>query len=656
MLQAIRDRITGVMAIIVLGLLAIPFAFFGIGTYFQPDISTSVAMVGDMEIEQREFQASFNSYRNQMRRLLGDSFDEMQYATPLARREHLESLIDQRLLRQFAVSGGMDIPQQQLAERIQMIEAFQVAGSFNADVYQQALAYQGLTPAQFEASLREDLVTQNLITALTNSGQALPGEIASLAALENQTRSVDYVFVNATPYRETFDVSDAQIETYYADHEQQFMRPDQVSIEYLDLNPHQALADIEPDEDELRDLYASQEARFVTEERRKAAHILLTAAAGDAEANAAVEQQIQDLSARIANGEAFADLAREYSQDPGSAEQGGELGWIEPGVMVDAFEDALYQLELGDVSAPVKTSFGWHLIKLEEIDPSVGKTFEQAREELAEEWLEDKLDREYRDRADEMVNLSFEHPDSLTPIADELGLQIQTSELFNRDSGQGIAANREVRDAAFSDLMLVELNNSDPIELTDQRMVIARIKDHIQATARPLTEVRDEISLLVQRELATQRAREVAENIASAAREQGDLTAALQSLTGTAAQADAATLATATASSFQQELSVLSNDNLSRTDYQLGQVFLEAVFTMNPATTEQPAILALPRNGQDWAVVQLRSVTNSTEPINDQLRDRLQRQLQANLATQELDALVAQLRTTTKIQIFEDRL
>lgn len=656
MLQAIRDRITGVMAIIVLGLLAIPFAFFGIGTYFQPDISTSVAKVGEIEIDQREFQASFNNYRNQMRRLLGDSFDEMQYATPLARREHLESLIDQRLLQQFAVSGGMDIPQQQLAERIQAIEAFQVAGNFNADVYQQALSFQGLTPAQFEASLREDLVTQNLLTALTSSGQSLPGEIASLAALENQTRSIEYVFVNATPYRETFDVSDAQIETYYADHEQQFMRPEQVSIEYLDLNPQQALADIEPDEDELRDLYASQEARFVTEERRKATHILLTTAAGDVEADAAAEQQIQDLRARIANGEDFADLAREYSQDPGSAAQGGELGWIEPGVMVDAFEDALYQLEPGDISAPVKTSFGWHLIKLEEIDPSVGKTFEQAREQLAEEWLEDKLDREYRDRADEMVNLSFEHPDSLTPIADELGLQIQTSELFNRDSGQGIAANREVRDAAFSDLMLVELNNSDPIELSDQRMVIARIKDHIKATARPLTEVRDEISLLVQRELATQRAREVAENIASAAREQGDLTAALQSLTGTAAEADAATLATATASSFQQELSVLSNDNLSRTDYQLGQVFLEAVFTMNPATTEQPAILALPRNGQDWAVVQLRSVTNSTEPINDQLRDRLQRQLQANLATQELDALVAQLRTTTKIQIFEDRL
>ena len=668
MLQAIRDRISGVMAIIVLGLLAIPFAFFGVGNYFQPNLDNNVAVVGDIEISQREFQSSFNSYRNQMRRVLGDSFDEMQYATPLARREHLEDLIDRRLLQRFAVSGGMDIPQRQLAERIQAIEAFQVAGTFSNDIYTQALAFQGLTPAEFEAGLREDLVTQNLITALTGSGQPPPAEIDAVLTLENQTRNVDYVFVAAAPYRDSIAVSTEQIETYYNEHQQQFMRPEQVSIDYLDLNPQQNLAEIEPDEDELRDLYESQKQRFMTEERRRAQHILLTT---DSDADdAETEALIQSLRERIEAGEDFAELAREYSQDPGSAEQGGDLGWVEPGVMVDAFEDALYALEPGVVSAPIKTGFGWHLIKLNEIDPSVGKTFAQAREELAAEWVADRVDRRYRDLADEMVNLSFEHPDALQPIADALGLEILHSELFTRDSGSGIAANAEVRQAAFSDLVLVEQNNSDPIELSDQRMLIVRVNEHIAAAPRPLDEVRDEIRLLLQRQLASARAREVAEQIAAAARNdvapdtENRLTAALRQLAGlSAAQddddqitTDQDALAVATSEVFQQPLQVVSKADLSRTDYQLGQIFLQGVFSMNPGDDET-TIMALPRNGQDWAVVQLHGLASPADALaNEQMRNRFKTQLQRQLANQELEALLAQLRANTEIQVFEDRL
>lgn len=670
MLQAIRDRISGVMAIIVLGLLAIPFAFFGVGNYFQPDLNNNVAVVGELEISQREFQNSFNSYRSQMRRMLGDSFDEMQYATALARREHLEDLIDQRLLQQFAVAGGMDIPQRQLAERIQAIEAFQAAGTFNNEIYTQALAYQGLSPAEFEAGLREDLVTQNLVSALSASGQPPPAEINAVLALENQTRNVDYVFVAAAPYRDSIAISDEQIEAYYNDNQQQFMQPEQLSVDYLDLNPQQNAADIEVDETELRDLYESQKQRFMTEERRRAQHILLTTS--DDAGNDDAEARIRALRERIEAGEDFAELAREYSQDPGSAEQGGDLGWVEPGVMVDAFEDALYALAPGSVSEPVKTGFGWHLIKLNEIDPSVGKTFEQARDELAQEWIADRIDRQYRDLADEMVNLSFEHPDALQPIADQLGLEIQHSELFTRESGTGIAGNAEVREAAFSDLVLVEQNNSDPIELGDQRMLIVRLNEHIPASPRPLAEVRDQITLLLQRKLASSRAREVAEQIATAAREadpvegQTRLAASLRKLTGLSASpavaaadaqegSDADELAAATTEAFQQSLQVVSKTDLSRTDYQLGQVFLQGVFSMNTGA-EESVIMALPRNGQDWAVVELHGVNESAEAGSEQMQNRFKTQLQRQIANQELEALLAQLRANTEIQVFEDRL
>mgnify|MGYP005847738571 CR=1 FL=1 len=679
MLQAIRDRISGVMAIIVLGLLAIPFAFFGVGNYFQPDLDNNVAMVGDMEIPQREFQTSFNSYRNQMRQMLGDSFDEMQYTTPLARREHLQDLIDQRLLQQYGVANGMDIPQDRLVERIREIEAFQVAGTFSPEIYNQALAFQGMTPAEFEAGLREDMVTRNLVTALSATGQPPPAEINSLVMLEKQTRSIDYVFVDAAPYRDSMEITAEQIAGYYDEHQQQFMQPEQVSIEYLDLNPQQSLADIEPDENELRDLYASQKQRFVTEERRRAQHILLTSSDEQSEADA--EAMIKSLRERIIEGENFAKLAREYSQDPGSAEQGGDLGWVEPGVMVSAFEDALYALEAGEVSAPVKTGFGWHLIKLNEIDPSEGKTFAEAREELEQEWIEDAMDRQYRNIADEMVNLSFEHPDTLQPIADALSLEVQKSELFSRENGTGIAANAEVRDAAFSDLLLLERSNSDPIELSDQRMVIARIDEHIEATPRPLDDVRDEIRLLLQRELASARAREVAEQIATAAvaddvTEVKPLRRVLRELTGlpgaddtdsesetdngevsgeAAGNEDA--LAAASKDTLGQSLQVVSKPDLTRSDYQLGQVFLQGVFSMNPGADDRPAVMALPRNGQDWAVVALHDISAPADKAaNEQMRNRFRTQLQRQLANQELEALLAQLRANTEIKIFEDRL
>lgn len=679
MLQAIRDRISGVMAIIVLGLLAIPFAFFGVGNYFQPDLENNVAMVGDIEIAQREFQTSFNSYRNQMRQMLGDNFDEMQYATPLARREHLQDLIDQRLLQQYGVANGMDIPQDRLIERIREIEAFQVAGTFSPEIYNQALAFQGMSPAEFEVGLREDMVTRNLVSALSSTGQPPPGEINTLLTLENQTRNIDYVFVDAAPYRNDMEITNEQIASYYAENQQQFMQPEQVSIEYLDLNPQQNQADIKPDENELRDLYASQKQRFVTEERRRAQHILLTSSDEQSEDDA--EDMIKSLRERILEGEDFAELAREYSQDPGSAEQGGDLGWIEPGVMVSAFEEALYALEAGEVSPPVKTGFGWHVIKLNEIDPSVGKSFDQAREELEQEWIEEAIDRQYRNLADEMVNLSFEHPDTLQPIANALGLEVQQSALFSRENGTGIAANAEVRDAAFSDLLLLERSNSDPIELSDQRMVIARIDEHIEATPRPLDDVRDEIRLLLQRELASTRAREIAEQIAATAvaddatavkplrrvlRELSGLPAAdnTDSETGTdngEVSADTAgnedTLAAASKSALGQTLQVVSKPDLTRSDYQLGQVFLQGVFSMNPGADGKPAVRALPRNGQDWAVVVLHDISAPADKAaNEQMQNRFRTQLQRQLANQELEALLAHLRANTEIKIFEDRI
>lgn len=636
MLQAIRDRVTGIIAVIILGLLAIPFALVGVQNYLAPEPTNILARVGDEEITTFEFQESFNQQRRRFQQMLGNNFDPSMFEGVVPRREHLERMIDSVVLEQFASAGGIDISPQQLAESIAAIPSFQVAGQFDPQVYGNILSQIGMTVQQFEDQQRSTRRLTELEQGLSGSALTTPEEINRAIHLRNETRHIRFLEIAAEPYRENIEITEEDISAYYGEHGAEFTTEEQVVINYLEVNVDEYAQDVPIAEETLRDRYDQQQGRFVTPERRLTSHILLNAPTDDEAAEEAVRQQAEELAKRAQAGEPFEDLAKEFSEDPGSANSGGDLGWVEEGVMVAAFEEALFAMAAGTISDPVKSSFGYHIIWLREVDESHGQSFEEVRGELRQEVALEQAQQTYDEVVGQISNITYEQTDSLEFAAEEGGLEVKTSTPFGRTGGPGIASYPEVVREAYTDLVLLDGMNSDPIQVGTDHVVFIRLNEHRPSRQRPLEDVSEEIrSILVQ-----QRASAQAEEAALAL---------VDSLSNAAEDFDAV------AEARETPLTVM--EQLSRRDFQLGADFLDAVFKL-PADEDGAATYhAVPRNQQDWAVVALHGVTpGAAEQAEEATRQQLQREIANAYSTQELTYLVQQLRSEAKIQVYEDRL
>lgn len=459
-------------------------------------------------------------------------------------------------------------------------------------------------------------------------------EVDRMMSLQQQTRQVSLLQVGAQQFEDELEVTEADIEAFYQDNIDSFATEERVRLAYVELQPEDLIEEASLSEEELRQRYESAKQRYLTPEARRASHILITPdSAEDAESAKALAEQLRE---RIADGESFEDLAMEYSGDPVSAEQGGDLGWIEPEDMVDAFEETLYELEApGDVSQPVETQFGWHLIRLDEVRPPQGMSFEEARQEILDEHLQREREELYIDMSERMVDLVFADDSSLEPIAEELGLEIAETDWFTRAGAEdGIASDEQVVEAAFSDLVLLDKAVSDPIEIGRNRMVAVKVVEHEPSEPRPLSEVSEQI----RERLISQRSREMAEERAESLREQvvsGEAT--LESL----------------AESEGIELQAI--DELGRRDFQQGPSFVREVFRL-PAPGEAPTLHVLPRQG-GYALVRLEGV-KSGDPAaaSDSERDMMRRQLRNTRTQEALEGLLASLREETDINVVEDRL
>lgn len=634
MLQAIRDRVTGIVAIFVLGLLAVPFLFFGLDSYMRGVPQDAVAVVGDAEISSSEFQGSFAQYRSRLRQQLGDRYSELETNQPAVRREHLESMIDRLLLRQYAADLGLRISDGAIVEIIRGVPAFQIEGQFNPDVYQQTLRGAGETPQSFERSLREDMQTSLIPEAISETAVVTETEVDRLVSLQRQTRKVSLIQVDAAGFEQEVEVSEADVESWYQENIDAFTSEEKVRLAYVELESENLLEEASLSEAELKQRYEAARQRYMTPQARRASHILIAAEAEDDPESA--QALAESLRARIAEGESFEELAAEYSDDPVSAEQGGDLGWIEPEDMVATFEEALYQLgQVGDVSEPVETQFGWHLIRLDEIRPPQGKSFEEARQEILDDHLQRQREDLYLELSERMVDLVYADDSSLEPLAEELGLEIKQTDWFTRAGAeQGIASNEKVVEAAFSDLVLLDKAVSDPVEIDRNHMVAVKVIEHQAAEPRPLEEVADEI----RQQLVSQRSQEMARERAEALMAQ--------------ATAEGATLESVAEA---EDLELIAIDALTRRDFQQGPGFVLEVFRL-PAPDEEPTLHVLPRKG-GYALTLLEDVqAGNPAEASETERDMMRRQLRSTRTQEAIDGLLARLREETKIRVVEERL
>ncbi|MDJ0653532.1 MAG: SurA N-terminal domain-containing protein [Xanthomonadales bacterium] len=634
MLQAIRDRASGMLSMFIIAVISIIFASWGIQDYFTTSPNEAVATVNGEEIALQDFQQGFSNYRRQMQQQFGNAFDGAYFDQPMIRRQFLDQMINTEIVLQAAEDAGLAVTAGRLAREIDSIDAFKVNGVFNSDVYLNLLSQQGMTPAMFEDRLREDLLVQEMASTINSTGFSLPGEVARLNRLENQQRSFAYFSVSADEFSDEVEVSEEEIVTQYEDNEASYMSPEQVIVEYLELTDDGLDQEVEVSEGSLEQRYEEQKMRFVLPERRLASHILIEVPENsDASTMKAAEERAAGLVERARAGEPFEQLARENSDDVGSRDLGGDLDWIEKDVMVPAFEEALFAMEPGTFSDPVFTPFGVHVIWLREVEESRGKSYQEAREELLAEYLEAEVERRFLDLQDRLYDLSYEDPGSLEPAADALGLEIQVSEAFGAGGGPDIARERQVIEAAFSDQVKLEGTNSDPLVLAENRVVVLRVREHILASLKPLEDVREQINSSLVQQKARKLAEAAAEELLARTRTEGGLDAVGEATEREVTQARDAT----------------RNGTLEGVDRGLTR----EVFTL-PKPEEDPVSEVIPFGGNRYAVLWLYSASDA--PAVADGGDMLSNRLNRGFASAEVAGLNQTLREAADIVVLEDRI
>ncbi len=519
MLQAIRDRAQGIFAWVLLIVIGVPFALWGIQNYIDTGKEKPAATVGDREIFDREVT---RAYEQSLNNLVGiDDFDEKQL-----RREALDRLISQEVIAQSAEQRALVVSDVEARGFIQSLPYFLTDGKFDKDKYKVMLAAQGVSPEQFAAQIRRALITEQFQRGIADSAFVTKGELETLMRLKGQERQLDYAKIALPTVAQTF--TDAEINAYFERHRQEFRSPERVSVEYLALGLNDLAKDIQVGDEELQKLYEEQKAGYGTPERRKISHILITLDGTDEAADRRAQDKANAVRERLVQGEDFAKLAQELSSDTVSGKKGGDLGYLESGAQEETFTKAAEALKAGEVSAPVKTSFGYHLIKLTEWVPARIRPFDEVREELRQATQRNRAETAFYEKGQKLAEITFEHPGSLEQAAQQLGLQVQQTGLFTRDAGEGLATEEAIRKAAFSEDVLGG-RNSDPVELGNEKAVVLRVREHQAAADKPLAEVRDEILARLRDEAARKLAQSQSQQLLKQLREGKSLDEAAKS-------------------------------------------------------------------------------------------------------------------------------
>lgn len=485
MLQSIRDNSKGVISYILIGFLVVIFALFGVESLFNWNpTANKVVEVNGEKITQVELQNAIARQKQQMMNRYGDQVPSEFLSEDYLRKPVLDNLIQNQVLYQAAKKAGMTVGNDLIAEQISSAPVFKnEAGVFDNTRYRQALSMMGYTHATYTQQLAKDLVLNQLYTGLASSSFTTPNEIEQLIALSYQTRDFSYFVLPSSKIKESVVVSDEEIADYYAKNPQAYTSEEQVAVDYIELSVDALVADISISEEQLHKQYEQGLASFVAAPERHAAHILVENK--DAE-------KIKAVREKLAAGEDFAELAKTYSDDLGSKEQGGDLGFTKGDTFPAEFETALAGLKVGEVSAPVETDAGTHFIKLLAERGSQAPSFEEQKASLEEHLKRAEAENIFVAKLEQLKELAF-NADSLAEVAKEIDAKVSNTGLFSRTSGQGIAANKLVADAAFSEDVLQDGNSSEPIELDTTRAVVIKKTDYQPSRLLPLDEVKQQI-------------------------------------------------------------------------------------------------------------------------------------------------------------------
>ena len=622
MLQAINDRIKGWLGALVIIMITIPFAFWGIESYIGGGGQQFAAVVNGEEISLNQFE---NAYSNQLARLNQQFGSALPFTNEQIKTQVLDQLINSVVLEENSYSSGYRVSDNSLKQSIAAL--FSRDGKFDRDYFENIIASNGMTVSQYELRLRNELRMLQKQNAIIASAILTDKEVRQLAALEQQERDIRMIKFNIDKDSADIVVTEQDIEDFYNTNTDKYITPESISVEYIEMTSDELADSIDVDEDKLTEMYDDYKRILLEKEERKARHILMQIGTSAEKSKEALMPRIKELQQKLNDGESFEDLAREYSDDPGSAKQGGDLGWVATGEMVKPFEDALFSMNKGEVSNIVETQFGLHLIRLDDIRTPELQVFADKRSEFEQELKQDAISGMFYDITENMAVTAYENPDSLDAVIDAVNKQPGKTELFTRDSGIGIAENQKFRTAAFSPSVIEDGMNSDIIEITPNHVAVLRLLKHEPANKKPLPEVKSGIEDILRMKAA-----------------HGVMMAAAE-------EAKNKIIAGASAESVLAENQNLENSiTVKRTEPgNADPMVVGAAFQMPYPDSGKPSIQVVNLISGDVALVLLDKVTTPVDIAKDQI-DTVRQQRKNDVANSDFGFSVTAIKDAAEIQ------
>lgn len=624
MLQNIRDNIQGLVAKVIIALIIVPFAIFGVETLVSSRGPAPVAKVNGDKIGESELLQMISQQKRQLMAMMGERVQPEMLDDARLRGPSLDTLITQKLLEQGAETLKLRVSPSALDASIVGMPQFQENGKFSPERYQQLLRAQNLTPGYFKQMLQREVVIDQLQSGLAESDFATAAEIDVVTGLLQQQRSYSYVLIPLAPYAEKIELADADINQYYQAHGDQYLRDERVKLEYIELRAADFAKPV--DEAAVRAEYDKFAAAFKPATERHAAHILVEI--NDKRDDAAALARIQEAAKKLAAGEKFDALAPAYSDDAASSGNGGDIGVSRGDTFPPELEQTLATMKPGDVSAPVKSVAGYHLVKLLDAQTETLPSFESRKAEIEQRLATGDAQPQLLKLVETLRDQAF-NAEGLADLAKNHQLSVKESDWIDHKTTDPLFASAKVQAAAFSSEVIKDGNNSDVIELSPDHYIILRMKAHEAASPRPLDEVKPQIVATLKRERALAEAQKQAEQLKSQVEQGSDF-----------AQA-------ATAAGYKPQNVVDATRNSTATSADITR----AAFSLPRATDGKPALSVAPVGDAGIAVLQLQAVKQgSNESLNATQRAGLTKQLEQMTATADFVAYMDSLRKAAKIE------
>ncbi|SMN11873.1 Peptidyl-prolyl cis-trans isomerase PpiD [uncultured Candidatus Thioglobus sp.] len=614
MLSSIKNKIKGWVAYLVIGLITVPFALFGISEYFTGTENVIVANVDGEKISKQVFFQKFAPRKRQLQKELAEKYTaELEISL---KNSTLNSIIDEHLLKKMADQMGYVTTPFELQVFIKASGMFKVDKKFSLEKYKQLLRLGGYSNAKYELEQTEKLNQRQIKYNFEDSAFVTLSALNRMQALNDQQRKFSYIALNVKDYLDETQVDPESIATFYKENKQKFIKPEEIKVDFIELSSKNIAKDIKVNEDELLTLYEDEKGRFVKEEERQAQHILLES-----------EELANNIAERLQQGENFDKLAAEYSQDTGSKNNGGDLGFFGLGVMVPEFETKVFVMNEGEVSEPIKSNFGYHIIKLNKIKASTAKSFKSVRDELSEIYTKRATQKAIYNLTEQLANLAYEA--SLEEAADQLGLKLETSEFFARNTKQ---YDPKFVAIAYNDTVLNKGENSELIEVDKDKFIVLRVNDRKAQKQKAFDEVKIEINTQLVNTLAESFINNLAKKITEALTN-GDEDAANQIIK-------------------KSNLKWIEVDWIDRGSKEADSNIIDRVFSL-PKPSDSPIYNAHNLNPQQMIVLRLLAV-RAPKPQQNSL---LLTEFLLNLESDEMfKDILTTLRNNAEIKIFADNL